>query len=108
MNYLSGIISIVLSLAIAVIVGFFLLIALNGFSGRAADFAIYTYIALVIIISIIVGIISFFGTNLLIKKSFNQVLSVIIPIIISVILSVGGNFLGMIVSAIVAQEMWKK
>ena len=108
MNFLSGIISTILGLIIGVVLGFFLLIALNGFSGKAADYAIYSYLGWVIIISLIIGVISFFGTGFFIKKSFNTALSVIIPITVSVILSIGGHFLGMIVSAIVAQEMLKK
>jgi hypothetical protein len=108
MNILSGIISTVLGLIIGAILGFFLLIALNGFSGRAADYAIYSYVGWVIIFSLIVGMISFFGTNWLIKKSFHKALSVIIPVAVSIVLSIGGHFLGMIVSAIVAQEIWKK
>jgi hypothetical protein len=108
MNFLAGIISTILGLIIGAVLGFFLLIALNGFSGKAADYAIYTYIGWVIIFSLIIGAISFFGTGLLVKKSFNTILSVIIPIIVSIVLSFGGNFLGMIISAIVAQEMWKK
>jgi len=108
MNILSAVISTVLSLVIAAIVGFFLLIALNGFYGKAGDYAIYTYIAWVLIGSLIIGAISFFGTGFLIKRSFNTALSVIIPIIVSVVLAVGGHFVGIIVAAIVAQEMWKK
>lgn len=108
MNFLSGIISIILSLVIGAVLGFFLLIGLNGFSGKAADYAIYTYIGLVIIFSLIIGGLSFLGTGWLIKKSFNTALSVIIPMALSIVLAVGGHILGIVISALVAQEMWKK
>jgi hypothetical protein len=108
MNFLAGIISTILSLGIGVVLGFFLLLGLNGFSGRAADYAIYTYVELVIVFSLMIGAIGFFGAGLMVRKSFNTALSVIIPIVLSIVLSVGAHFLGMIVSAIVAQEMWKK
>ncbi len=59
MNFLLGIISTILSLVIAVILGFFLLIALNGFSGKAGEYAIYFYVVWAIALSLILGIISF-------------------------------------------------
>jgi hypothetical protein len=108
MNILSGIISTVLGLIIGTILGFFLLVALNGYVGKAGEYAIYTYLAWVIIVSLIVGGISFFGTNWLVKKSFHKALSVIISVAVSIVLSIGGHFLGMIVSTLVAQEIWKK
>jgi hypothetical protein len=108
MSFLAGIISTILSLVTGVILGFFLLIALNGFTGRAGDYALYTYVGWVIIFSLMIGVISFFATGFLIKQSFNMALSVVLPIIVSIVLSVGGHFLGIIVSAIVAQEIWKK
>ena len=108
MSILSGIISLILSLGIAVFWFFFLLLALNGFTGRAGDYAIYTYFAWVIILTLIIGAISFFGTGFLIKKSFNKALSVIIPVIISVVLAGGGHFFGIIMSTVIAQEIWKK
>lgn len=108
MNILSGIITLILSIALAVVCSFFLLLALNGFTGRAGEYAIYFYIGWAIIFSIIFAAASFLGTNLLLKKSFNTALSVILPIIVSTILAGGAHFLGIIVSAIVAQEIWKK
>jgi hypothetical protein len=108
MNILSGIITVSLSIALGVFFFFFLLLALNGFTGKAGEYAIYFYIGWAIIFSIIFAAASFFGTNLLLQKPFNKALSVIIPVIISTILAGGAHFLGIIVSAIVAQEIWKK
>lgn len=108
MNFLSGIISTILGLIVGVVIGFFLLIALNGFSGKAGDYAIYTYIVWVIIVSLAVGFLSFVATNYLGKTSINKALAVILPIIVSLILSVIGDIVGMFISAIVAENLWKK
>ena len=93
---------------IAVVAGFFLLIVLNGFSGRAGDYAVYTYVVWAIIVALIVGVIAFFATNYLGKTSLNKALAVILPILVSVILSGIGDFIGMIAAGIVADTMWKK
>ena len=108
MNILSGIITLILSIVLAVVCLFFLLLALNGFVGKAGEYAVYFYVGWAIIFSIIFASASFFGTNLLIKKSLNAALSVIIPIVISTILAGGAHFLGIIVSTVIAQEIWKK
>ena len=108
MNFLSGIISTILGLAVGVVTGFFLLIALNGFSGKAGDYAVYTYVVWAIIIALAVGAISFLATTYLGKTSVHKAFTVILPIIIWLILSVIGDFIGMIVAGIVADSMWKK
>lgn len=108
MNFLSAIISTILGLVVGVVIGFFLLIALNGFSGKAGDYAVYTYLFWAIIVALAVGAISFVATNYLSKTSMNKALTVILPIIVSLILSVIGDIVGMFVSAIVAENMWKK
>ena len=108
MSILSGIISTVLSLITGAILGFFLLITLNGFSGKAGDYAVYTYIGWAIIVALMVGAISFFASNFLIKGAWNKALAVILPILASLILSGIGDFIGMIVAGIVANTMWKK
>ncbi|HRH42507.1 MAG TPA: hypothetical protein PKY82_12845 [Pyrinomonadaceae bacterium] len=108
MNFLSGIISTILGLIIGIVIGFFLLIALNGFSGKAGDYAVYTYIVLAIIVALAVGAISFAATNYLGKTSINKALAVILPIIVSLVLSVIGDIVGMFISAVVAENLWKK
>lgn len=108
MNILSGILSTVLSLAVSVVLGFFLLIALNGFSGRAGDYAVYTYVIWAIIIASVLGAVSFLLSGFLFKKDWNKALAVILPIVIALVVSVIGNFLGIIVAAIVADTLWKK
>ena len=108
MNFLSGIISTILGLIICIVIGFFLLIALNGFSGKAGDYAVYTYIVLAIIVALAVGAISFVATNYLGKTSINKALAVILPIIVSLVLSVIGDIVGMFISAVVAENLWKK
>jgi hypothetical protein len=61
-----------------------------------------------VVVSLIIEAISFLGTTLMVKKSVNKALGGIIPVIVSIVLAVGGHFVGMIVSVIVAQEMWRK
>ena len=108
MNFLLGIISTILSLVIAVILGFFLLIALNGFSGKAGEYAIYFYVVWAIAIALIIGITSFLAAKYLGKTSWHKALVVLLPIVVSLILSGIGNFIGMIAAGIVADSMWKK
>ena len=108
MNFVSGITSTILGLIVGIVIGFFLLIALNGFSGKAGDYAIYTYIVWVIVVSLAVGAISFAATNYFGKTSINKALAVILPIIAGLILSVIGDIVGMFISAIVAENLWKK
>lgn len=108
MNILSGIITFILAIALAVVCLFFLLLALNGFTGKAGEYAVYFYFVWAILFSLIFAAVSFGGTTLLLKKSMNKALSVIIPIFISTVLAGGLHFLGIIFSTIVAQEIWKK
>jgi hypothetical protein len=87
---------------------FFLLLTLNGFSGKAAEYAVYAYFVWAIMTSLIIGAIAFFGANFLFKKMLHWAWCVMLPVVFSVFVGVGGHFLGIIVAAIVAQEVWKK
>lgn len=108
MNFLSAIISTVLGLMVGVVAGFFLLITLNGFSGKAGDYAVYTYLLWAIIVAVVAGVVSFLATSYFGRTSMNKAFTVILAICISLLVSGIGNFIGIIISVIVADTVWKK
>ena len=105
MNIASGIITFVLLVLTGIVMFFFLLMGLNGFSERDANPAMIFYIAWLVFFTLLFSIAGFFFTKFLIKKSFNAILAVILSVVVAV--GIGGviDFGGLIVSSIIASEV---
>jgi len=105
MNIASGIITFILMIAIGIGFFFFLMLGLNGFSEREANPAMIFYIVWTLIFAFILSLGSFFLTKLLIAKSFNAILSLILSIVVAVGVGFVLDFGGLIVSTIIASEV---
>lgn len=104
MNILVWVISLFIGIVVGMIGFFFLLLALNGFSASVANYGIYTYLIWSILTTLIAATISGFLISYLQKTSLNKVLAVILALICSIVLTVGSDFVGIIVSSMVASE----
>lgn len=107
MKIAAGIITLILMLGLGFGFFFFLMLALNGFSERDANPAMIFYTVWTIFFAIVLGISSFFLTKLLIAKSFNAILAVILSIIAAIAIGFVIDFGGLIVSTIIASEVRK-
>jgi hypothetical protein len=105
MNITSGIITFVLLIASAIGWFFFLMLALNGFSERDANPAMIFFAVWTILAAIALAAGSFFLTKLLIAKSFNAILAVILSIIAAIAVGFVVDFGGLIVSTLIASEV---
>ena len=105
MNIASGIITFVLLIASAVGWFFFLMLALNGFSERDANPAMIFFIVWCVLVALVLGAASFFLTKLLIAKSFNAVLALILSVVAAIAVGFVVDFGGLIASTIIASEV---
>jgi len=105
MKMASGIISLILMLGIGIGFFFFLMLGLNGFSERDANPAMIFYIIWVIFFAFALSLGSFFLTKLLIAKSFNAILALILSVVAAVGVGFVFDFGGLLVSTIIASEV---
>jgi hypothetical protein len=105
MKIASGIITFILMIAVGVGFSFFLLLALNGFSERDANPAMIFYAVWIIFFAIILSVGSFFLTKILIAKSFNAILAVILSVVAASAIGFVADFGGLLVSTIIASEV---
>lgn len=108
MNFIIAIISTILGIAIGLAAGFFLLIGLNGFSGSAGEYAVYTYIVWAILVALVAGVTSFLIGIYMSKTAVNKALIALLSILISIVVSVIGDAIGMLIAAVVADSLWKR
>jgi hypothetical protein len=105
MNIASGIITFVLLLASAVGWFFFLMLALNGFSERDATPALVFFAVWTIFFAAVLAVASFFLTKLLIGKTFNAILALILSVVAAFAVGFVVDFGGLIASTIIASEV---
>jgi hypothetical protein len=105
MKIAAGLTTFVLLLVCAIGWLFFLLLALNGFSERDAMPALIFLIVWALIFSIALGAGSFFLTKLLIAKSFNAILALVLSVVAALGVGFVADFGGLIVSTIIASEV---
>lgn len=84
---------------------FFLLLALNGFSEREANFALIFYSIWILFFAVFFGIASFFATKFLLAKSFNTALALILSIVVASGIGALIDFGGLIISTLIASEI---
>lgn len=105
MKIASGIITFVLLLGAGCGLFFFLLLALNGFSEREANFALVFYSIWILFFAIIFGIAGFFIAKFLLAKSFNAILALILSIVVASGIGALIDFGGLIISTLIASEI---
>ena len=105
MNITSAIITFVLLVASAIGWFFFLMLALNGFSERDATPAMIFFAVWALLVAVVLAAAAFFLTKLLIAKSFNAILAVILSVIVAIAVGFVADFGGLIVSTIIASEV---
>lgn len=86
---------------------FGLILALNGFSERDAGPALIFYIAWLAFFTMVFSAGSFFLTKLLLKKSYNAILALLISICVNIGAGLIVDFLGLIAGAVLASEIRK-
>ena len=101
----SGIITLILLIGIGIGFFFFLMLGLNGFSERDANPAMIFYIVWIIFFAFVLSLGSFFLAKLLIAKSFNAILALILSIVAAVGVGFVIDFGGMLASTIIASEV---
>lgn len=101
----AAIITCVLNLAIGLAVLAILVISLNGFSARAGQAALITYIVLALIVSIAMSVGAFLLTGYLIKKEFSGTIAALtaVPVffIIGAVLKIVCVFIGILIAEFV-------
>jgi hypothetical protein len=108
MKFAAAIVAAIISIAIGVGVGFFLLIALNGFSGRAADSALLFYAVWSLFIAVLAGLVALAGSSYLERTSIGKVSALLLPLIAALIASGIANVVGAFISALIADSLWRK
>ena len=105
MKWAAGIVIFVLLAAIGFGLVFFLLLALNGFSESDATPAMIFYFVWMILCAFVMGVAGIFLTKLLLAKSVNSILALVISVVL--LTGIGGviDFGGLIVSTIIATEV---
>lgn len=92
------------NIAVGAVLFFFLLLALNGFSGKQAELSLIFYIVCVLIVSLIAAILGFLSAGLLAeKKSFKPWLAALAAIAVFIIVGAAINFVGLIVAVFLAE-----
>lgn len=76
----AAIITSVLNIAVGVVVFSILVISLNGFSARAGQAALITYIVLAVVVTIVMSLAAFLLTGNLIKREFSGVVAALIAV----------------------------
>ena len=91
---------------IGVILFFFLLIAMNGFSERQASPGLILFIVWVVLTLIIAGVLSFLTVKYLIaKKSLSAIVSALISMAIFVIVGGISNVVGLLATILLATAL---
>ena len=81
-----------INLAVAVVLLFFLMLALNGFSERDANYAFLFFIIGAFVVTFLSGILGIVLLNILTKRNFGSVSASIIAVLIFSILGAAINF----------------
>lgn len=93
------------NLAVSVFLLFFLMLGLNGFSERDANYAFLFFIIGAIVVAVLAGILGIVLLKILIKKSFRSVsasiISILIFSILGIIINIALWFGGLIIAEIV-------
>lgn len=90
------------NLAVAVVLLFFLMLGLNGFSERDANYAFLFFIIGAFVVTILTGILGIFLLNILVKRKFGSVSASVIAVLVFSILGAAVNFALLFAGVIIA------
>ena len=106
MQILNVILTALAGIAIGIVVGFFLLLALNGYMGGQADAGLILYVVWVLFFSFLTAGLSFLTAKYLIgKKSFSPIAAVAIAAPIFIIVSGVASIIGMFAAVILIENL---
>lgn len=106
MKIAAFLITALINVGVGVVLFFFLLLALNGFSESQATPGLILYIIWVLIASVGAAVLSIWLTNYLAtKKSLNGIVAALISILIFIVIGTGSSFLALIISAVLVDAM---
>ncbi len=92
------------NLAVAVFLLFFLMLALNGFSERDANYAFLFFIGGAFVVTILSGILGVALLNILAKRKFGSVSASVIAVLIFSILGAAVNF-GLLFGGVIIADL---
>ena len=97
------IITLLINIAIGIVILFFMVVAMNGFTGSDAEKGLIAYIALAVVVTVLMGTGAYVATHLLLKRQINSALAVAIAVPIFVIVGAGLKFVCSIIGIAVAE-----
>lgn len=106
MQILNFIITTLAGIGIGIILGFFLLLALNGYTGSQADPGLILYVVWVLFFSLVTAGLSVLSAKYLIgKKSFSPIAAVAIAAPVFIIVGGVATVIGMFASVILIENL---
>ena len=96
------IITFLINVAIGVVIFFFMLIGMNGFSESDANYGLGTYILLALVVSILMSILAVVTVNLLMKRNFGGAVAALISIPVFSIVGGGLKIVCSIIGLLIA------
>lgn len=97
------VITLLVNIAAGVIVFFFMLLAMNGFSESDATYGLVAYIALAVLVSFLMATLAVFAVRALIKREFSGAVSGLIAVPIFSIVGVGLKIVCSVVGVLIAE-----
>ena len=106
MQILNVLITALVVIAVGVALGFFLLLALNGYSGGQAEPGLILYAVWVLFFSFVAAGLSFLSAKyLIVKKSFNPIAAVAITAPVFIIVGAAAVVVGMFASVFLIEAL---
>ena len=88
--------------AAALVILFFMLIMMNGFSESDASWGLGAFIALSLAIAVLMGLLAVIGVHLFIKKGFSRVIAVLLPVTLCSIIGVIAEMISSVLGIAIA------
>jgi hypothetical protein len=96
-------VTFLINIAIGVVVFFFLLIAMNGYSESDATYGLGSYVALALIVSLLMSAAAAFTTHVLVKREFRPVIAAVISIGMFSVIGAGLKLVCSIIGVAIAE-----
>ena len=96
-------ITFIINIAVGVVVFFFMLLAMNGYSESDASYGLVTYIVLALLVSLLMSIGAAVAVHLLMKREFRGMVSALIAVPIFSVLGAGLKFVCSIIGVAIAE-----
>ena len=94
------------NIAVGAVLFFFLLLALNGFSGKQAEPGLILFVAWILLSAFAAGILSVFTANRFAsKKALNKWLAALVSILVFLVVGAAFDFAGLIAAIILVDAL---